>query len=135
MRLQRDNRSEGLYRLGDNCMAEPTLKVRVRIMNEEQIAFGPGKAQLLESLLSTGSLNRTASEMKMSYVKALTLARTMNEQFARPLVELARGGKQGGGTQVTELGRKVLAEYQAMAAATEKAARPSWLRLRKLLRG
>lgn len=116
-------------------MTEPTLKVRVRIMNDEQIAFGPGKAQLLESLLATGSLNRTASQMKMSYVKALALARTMNEQFAQPLVELARGGKQGGGTQVTELGRKVLAEYQAMAAATEKAARPSWLRLRKLLRG
>ncbi|EDY22183.1 putative transcriptional regulator, ModE family [Chthoniobacter flavus Ellin428] len=115
-------------------MTEPTLKVRVRIMNDEQIAFGPGKAQLLESLLATGSLNRTASLMKMSYVKALSLARTMNEQFAQPLVELARGGKQGGGTHVTELGRKVLAEYQAMADATEKAARPSWLRLRKLLR-
>ncbi|MDR3404442.1 MAG: hypothetical protein P4L99_18220 [Chthoniobacter sp.] len=115
-------------------MAPHTLKVRVRIMNEEQIAFGPGKAQLLESLLATGSLNRTASEMRMSYVKALALARTMNTQFAQPLVELARGGKQGGGTQVTALGRKVLAEYQTMAAATEKAARPSWQRLRKLLR-
>lgn len=116
-------------------MTEPTLKVRVRIMAEdEQIAFGPGKAQLLESLLTTGSLNRTAAEMKMSYVKALALTRTMNEQFAQPLVELARGGRQGGGTQVTALGRKVLTEYQAMAAATEKAARPSWRRLRKLLR-
>jgi molybdate transport system regulatory protein len=115
-------------------MAEPTLKVRVRIMNEEKIAFGPGKAQLLESLLATGSLNRTASQMKMSYVKALALARTMNEQFAEPLVELARGGKQGGGTQVTALGRKVLTEYQAMAEATENAARPAWQRLRKMLR-
>jgi len=115
-------------------LPSPFLKVRVRIMSGEQIAFGPGKAQLLESLLATGSLNRTASEMKMSYVKALTLARTMNAQFAQPLVELARGGKQGGGSQVTALGRKVLAEYQAMSTATEKAARPSWQRLRKLLR-
>src|SRR5580704_15668321 len=116
----------------DNRMTSPFLKVRVRIMNGEQIAFGPGRAQLLESLLSTGSLNRTASEMKMSYVKVLALARTMNAEFAQPLVELSRGGKQGGGTQVTALGRKVLAEYQAMTAATEKAARPSWQRLRKL---
>ena len=116
-------------------MSEPTLKVRVRIMSGDDIAFGPGKAELLESLLATGSLNRTAAEMKMSYVKALSLAKTMNAQFAEPLVELARGGKQGGGTQVTALGRKVLAEYQAMAEATEKAARPAWQRLRKLLRG
>jgi molybdate transport system regulatory protein len=115
-------------------MPSPFLKVRVRVMHGEQIAFGPGKAQLLESLLATGSLNRTASEMKMSYVKALGLTRTMNAEFAQPLVELERGGRQGGGTHVTALGRKVLAEYQAMAAATEKAARPSWQRLRKLLR-
>ena len=115
-------------------MSEPALKVRVRIMSGDYIAFGPGKAELLESLLTTGSLNRTATEMKMSYVKALALTKTMNTQFSEPLVELARGGRQGGGTQVTELGRKVLAEYQAMAAATEKAARPAWQRLRKLLR-
>ncbi|MEI9893256.1 MAG: hypothetical protein WDN28_04960 [Chthoniobacter sp.] len=115
-------------------MAPHTLKVRLRIVNGETDAFGPGKAQLLESLLATGSLNRTAAEMKMSYMKALALTRAMNAQFTQPLVELARGGKQGGGSQVTALGRKVLAEYQAMATATEKAARPSWQRLRKLLR-
>jgi molybdate transport system regulatory protein len=115
-------------------MATPALKVRLRIINGEQDAFGPGKAQLLESLLTTGSLNRTAADMRMSYVKALALARTMNSQFSKPLVELARGGRHGGGTQVTALGKKVLAEYQAMSNATEKAAGPSWRRLRRLLR-
>jgi molybdate transport system regulatory protein len=115
-------------------MTEPLLKIRVRIMSGDDIAFGPGKAQLLESLLVTGSLNRTASEMKMSYVKALALTKTMNTQFSEPLVELARGGKQGGGTTVTNMGRKVLAEYQAMVATTDTAARPAWVRLQKLLR-
>jgi molybdate transport system regulatory protein len=97
-------------------------------------AFGPGKAQLLESLLGTASLNRTASAMKMSYVKALALVRAMNAHFQEPLVVLTRGGAKGGGTQVTEIGRKVLAEYQAMCAASEAAAQPAWKRLRKLLR-
>ena len=115
-------------------MTPPALKVRLRIVNGEEDAFGPGKAQLLESLLTTGSLNRTAADMRMSYVKALALARTMNAQFTKPLVELARGGRQGGGSQVTPLGRKVLAEYHAMSVATEKAAAPSWRRLRRLLR-
>jgi molybdate transport system regulatory protein len=115
-------------------MSEPALKVRLRVVNGEADAFGPGKAQLLESLLHTGSLNRTAAEMRMSYVKALALTRTMNTQFTKPLVELTRGGRQGGGTTVTDLGRKVLAEYHAMTAATEKAAAPNWRRLRRLLR-
>ena len=112
-----------------------SLLPRFRVLRGKEIAFGPGKAELLESLLETGSLNRTASDMKMSYVKALALARTMNTQFTQPLVQLARGGRQGGGTQVTPLGRKVLAEYHAMSRATQKAAGPSWRRLRKLLRG
>jgi molybdate transport system regulatory protein len=110
------------------------IKVRVRVARGEEDAFGPGKAQLLESLLETGSLNRTASGMKMSYVKALSLVRAMNEHFREPLVVLSRGGKQGGGTLVADAGRKVLAEYQAMREASEAAALPAWRRLRKLVK-
>jgi molybdate transport system regulatory protein len=114
--------------------SKPTIKVRVRVTRGEEDAFGPGKAQLLESLLETGSLNRSASAMKMSYVKALALVRAMNAHFREPLVELARGGKQGGGTRVTDAGRKVLAEFQAMRESSEAAALPAWRRLRKLLK-
>jgi molybdate transport system regulatory protein len=114
--------------------AAPALKLRVRVTCGEEDAFGPGKAQLPESLLETGSLNRTASLMKMSYVKALALVRAMNAHFRVPLVELSRGGMRGGGTQVTELGRKVLAQYHAMRAASEAAVRPAWRRFRKSLK-
>ena len=80
------------------------------------------------------SFNRTASGMKMSYVKALALVRAMNAHFREPLVALSRGGKQGGGTQVTDSGRKVLAEYHAMREASEAAALPAWRRLRRLVK-
>ena len=118
--------------LADSTQA--SLKVRIRVMRGEENAFGPGKAQLLESLLETGSLNRSASGMKMSYMKALALMHAMNTLFREPLVELSRGGKRGGGTRVTDFGRKVLAEYRAMCEAGEKAGLPSWRRLRKLLK-
>jgi molybdate transport system regulatory protein len=111
-----------------------SLNVRIRVMRADENAFGPGKADILESLLETGSLNRTASGMKMSYVKALSLVHAMNDLFREPLVELSRGGKQGGGAQVTDFGRKVLAEYRAMCEASEMAGRPAWRRLRKLLK-
>ena len=106
----------------------------MRIARGGDFAFGPGKAQVLESLLKTGSLNRTASAMKMSYVKALALVHTMNAHFTKPLVVLSRGGSHGGGAQVTEAGKKVLAEYLAMQAASEKAAQPGWKKLRKSLK-
>jgi molybdate transport system regulatory protein len=114
--------------------SKTSIKVRLRVTCGEEDAFGPGKAQLLESLLETGSLNQTASAMKMSYVKALALVRAMNAHFREPLIELTRGGTKGGGTQVTDTGRKVLAEYHTMRAASEAAALPGWRRLRRLVK-
>ena len=111
-----------------------SIKVRLRVTHGDDDAFGPGKAQLIESLLETGSLNRTAGTMKMSYVKALALVRAMNTHFCEPLVVLSRGGSHGGGTQVTDTGRKVLAEYHAMREASEAAALPAWKRLRRLVK-
>ena len=118
-------------------MSQPphlTVKVRLRVVRGADDAFGPGKAPLLESLIETGSLNRSASAMKMSYVKALALVRAVNAHFAEPLVVLSRGGRDGGGTQVTAAGRKVLAAYQEMRVASEAAAQPAWRKLRRSLR-
>jgi molybdate transport system regulatory protein len=120
--------------MGSESATAPEIKLRLRITHEGEDAFGPGKAQLLESLLETASLNRTASAMKMSYVKALALVRAMNAHFAEPLVTLTRGGSKGGGAQVTETGKLVLAKYQAMRLASEKAAQSAWLQLRSLLK-
>lgn len=110
------------------------MKLRLRVVLDEDDAFGPGKAQILESLMETRSLNRTATAMKMSYVKALALVKAMNSHFAEPLVTLTRGGRQGGGTEVTATGQKVLSEYHAARAAAEAAVEPAWRNLRRLLR-
>jgi molybdate transport system regulatory protein len=72
--------------------------------------------------------------MKMSYVKALALVKAMNAHFRKPLVELSRGGKQGGGTNVTEIGRQVLADFQKMREATEGSVQSGWRRFRKRLK-
>jgi molybdate transport system regulatory protein len=111
-----------------------SLSFRLRVVCGEDVAFGPGKAELLTSLLQTGSLNQSAKAMEMSYVKALGLVRDMNNHFQRPLVELSRGGKDGGGTVVTEAGRKVLETYVAMCEASERAAQPGWRKLRRMLK-
>jgi molybdate transport system regulatory protein len=120
--------------MASESAAAPEIKLRLRITHEGEDAFGPGKAQLLESLLETASLNRTAAAMKMSYMKALALVRAMNAHFAEPLVALTRGGPKGGGAQVTETGKRVLSEYQAMRQASEEAAQSAWERLRRLLK-
>mgnify|MGYP006983385892 FL=1 len=41
-------------------MSKPRLKLHVRILAEEQIAFGQGKAELLESIQRTCLISQAA---------------------------------------------------------------------------
>jgi len=92
---------------------------RLRILLGRSIAIGPGKAELLRLIESTGSISAAAREMGMSYRRAWTLVETMNTAFREPLVAAATGGKGGGGATVTDFGREALKSYSAME---EKAA-------------
>src|SRR5438477_5793673 len=90
---------------------QPRLRVRVG----EEIALGPGKVELLEFVQQTGSITEAAKHMGMSYMRAWTLIRTMNDCFKEPLVIAVRGGsKGGGGAMLTESGQRALAAYQLM---------------------
>lgn len=88
--------------------------LRVRVMLGQTIAFGPGKADLLQAIAQTGSISGAAREMDMSYRRAWLLVEEMNRCFASPLVATATGGARGGGAAVTELGDEVLARYRRM---------------------
>jgi len=53
--------------------SEPVLRPRIRILCGNDVAFGPGKAELLEHVAETHSLNQAAKRMGMSYMKACCL--------------------------------------------------------------
>ena len=115
----------------DSC----SLRPRFRVVCGTAIAFGPGKADLLEALERTGSITEAASRLKMSYMRAWTLIRTMNRCFYEPLVISVRGGTHGGGgAQLTAAGSKVLALYRRMEAKGLKVVQPDWQKLQKLLK-
>lgn len=80
------------------------------------LAFGPGKADLLEGVATEGSISASARKMGMSYKRAWSLVEEMNAAFAEPLVDSTRGGAHGGGAHLTAAGTAVLAEYRALTA-------------------
>ena len=109
---------------------------RLRIVTGKNIAFGPGKAELLEALEKSGSITKAAGDLDMSYMRAWTLIRTMNRCFNEPLVSAVRGGTQGGGgAHLTATGREVLALYRRMDKECMEAVQPQWRKLQKLLNG
>ena len=91
---------------------------RLRILLGRAIAIGPGKAELLGLIDTTGSISAAAREMGMSYRRAWTLVETMNTTFRQTVVEAVSGGRGGGGARITEFGREVLACYRAMEDKT-----------------
>lgn len=106
----------------------------LRLRRRSDVAMGPGKADLLALIASTGSIAAAGREMGMSYRRAWLLVRTMNDCFRKPLIVAAKGGHAGGGAQLTLLGAQVLKRYRAMQRKAERAAAAELAKLRRLLR-
>lgn len=91
--------------------------VRLRVRLAPGIDLGPGKADLLEGILETGSISAAGRRMRMSYKRAWQLIDELNGLFDAPLVAASTGGARGGGARLTKRGRDVLARYRRMHAA------------------
>lgn len=112
--------------------ADDTLDdVQLRIMIKPEVRFGPGKANLLEGIKETGSIAAAGRRMGMSYKRAWYLVDAMNNHFALPLVEAAKGGTTGGGATLTSLGEDILTAYRSMQRLAENAVLPELRRLRR----
>lgn len=102
-------------------------------MQGDAIAFGPGKADLLQAIVHCGSISGAAREMGMSYRRAWLLVEEMNGCFSSPLVSTATGGARGGGALVTEFGQAVLARYRRMQKKAESSIAADLAHLRTLM--
>jgi molybdate transport system regulatory protein len=110
-----------------------SLSPRFRILRGRKIAFGPGKAELLQLVAETGSIGKAASRMKMSYMRAWSLIQTMNRCFKEPLVLATHGGEGGGGAKLTVTGRKILALYRRLETEASAATRATSKKILSLL--
>jgi molybdate transport system regulatory protein len=86
----------------------------LRVLGSKAAAFGPGKAELVSRIAATGSISAAARAMGMSYRRAWQLVEALNRDFRAPVVKTAVGGSRGGGAEVTELGRRLVAAFRAM---------------------
>ncbi len=111
-----------------------TLKLKLQVLCANAIAMGPGKAQLLDHIRSTGSIAGAARDMGMSYRRAWQLVDVMNRCWNGRLVETTPGRARGG-AHVTDLGETVLARYRALQGSLDAcAAENCWHDLTSLIR-
>jgi len=113
----------------------PVLKVKLQLYCADEIAMGPGKADLLEAIMREGSISGAARALGMSYRRAWLLVDAMNRCWREPLVATTPGGAARGGAQVTAHGEEVLRGYRALveAASTVRGSQ-DLARLQRLMR-
>jgi molybdate transport system regulatory protein len=109
-------------------------RLRHRVMVDGKYVFGPGKADVLAGIRETGSLAATARSLGMSYMRAWRLVQEMHRLYAKPLVELQRGGKARGGAKLTPAGEKALMLYHRMESEALAATEPAWKEFCRLLK-
>ena len=90
------------------------IKSRIWINGANGTFLAEGRIDLLKEIITTGSISSAAKQMKMSYKKAWEIINGMNKEAREPLVIRVSGGKGGGGTIVTEEGKKMIKQFDKL---------------------
>jgi molybdate transport system regulatory protein len=101
-------------------MSETTGRGRTALV-EGDVEFDRRDATLLREIDRTGSVAGAASELGRSRARSLTRIETLETAFGA-LVERRRGGKRGGGSRLTDEGRRLLDRFDRLDAALTAAA-------------
>ena len=83
--------------------------------------FGEGPARLMHGVEKYGSLRAAAISMGMAYTKALKLIKNAEVALGFTLINRVTGGKDGGGSCLTDEGREWLNSYDAYRDACKEA--------------
>ena len=95
-------------------MENLTINGHIWFETNNGLRVGAGRAELLEQIDLLGSLSEAARTLKIPYRRAWGIIRDMNSPVE--LVIKEAGGKNGGGSRLTDEGKKLVVLYKKVAA-------------------
>src|SRR3990172_3776860 len=93
---------------------EMEIRSKIWIEVDGEPVFGRGRRFLLEAIDSHGSINQAAKEVDISFRKAWSHIKAMEERLGVKLVDRQTGGKNGGGAALTKEARTFLRKFEEM---------------------
>lgn len=99
--------------------------IALRLYRDDKV-FGPGVAELLETVRETRSLRSAAMKMDMAYSKAWKVIKEAEKGFGFALLDTATGGRQGGGATLTGDAETLLTRYRAFEAECKQAVQAAY---------
>ena len=83
---------------------------QVIVNDDGNIIMGNGRMQILASINKTGSINKTAKEMNMSYKTAWSKIQTTEKNFGLPVVHADKKT----GTRLTLEGQQLIEKFRQL---------------------
>ena len=86
---------------------------------EGKRVLGKGGAAILEQIKEEKSISKAAEKLGMSYRYVWSYLNEVKRILGKPVVKTFKGGKCGGGAELTELGEYLLSEYGRISKSFE----------------
>jgi len=101
-------------------IAKLQVRTKTWIENDRgELLFGKGKTEILELIEAEGSIAKAAEQLGMSYKKAWTHIKILQENIADELVVAKKGGGGRGGTTLSPHARELVAKYRQLQEEIE----------------
>ncbi len=94
------------------------VKFKVWLEKDGEPIISGGKYALLKEIQKTGSILKAAKNLGLSYKRAHSQIKAMEERLGDKILEK----KRGKGARLTALGKEVLREYEEVLSEFEKLA-------------
>ena len=93
-----------------------TVKLNYKIWlsgEQDKGILGDGKWQILKTIEDTGSLTAACKVLNLTYRRTWGDLKKIEQMLGFPLLEKSRGGTEGGASQLSPQGKKLVAAFDA----------------------
>ncbi len=88
------------------------IKAKLWLESDSKCVIGKGRAELLKKIKELESLSEVAKSMNMAYSHAWSEIKEIENVVGSPVIKTSRGGNNGGGSYLTEIGEEILKIFE-----------------------
>jgi len=96
------------------------VRSKVWLEKDNKLVFGDGKSELLKAIDRTGSISKASRSMGISFRRGWSYVSAVEKRLGCRLIERSKGGRSGGGSYLTPLGKKLIGEFDKLNEAVCK---------------
>ncbi len=90
------------------------VKSKVWLEKDGKLVFGSGKMLILKTIQQTGSINKAAKKMNMSFRHAWSCICSAENRLGVLLLIKVKGGKAGGGAALTNYAKGLVRKFEKL---------------------